>query len=149
MHKTIQPIITFLLCFLLSAWCSGQTVVYYKYNADGSRKLRTTDITLKSAKEARGDLAQNENKAFLDSIGSIKILIYPNPTHGQIKIEITGADFSKKSGVYLYNTSGTLLQQKVPASGNDVIDLSLYPSNIYLMRIMLNGKTSEWKILKE
>ena len=78
-----------------------------------------------------------------------KVKIFPNPTKGQLQTELSGFDFTKKTGIYVYSPTGSLIIQKVPASPSDMIDLSSYPAGIYIMRIIIGDKVSEWKILKE
>ena len=133
--------------------------ISYSIDASGNRTGRNV-IALKSASviNTPPDSAGMETtfadlKPKLDSLKYTdldqKIKIYPNPTKGQLQTELSGFDLTQKSGIYVYNSAGKLLQQKVPASPTDVIDLSAYTSGVYIMRIIVDDKVSEWKILKE
>jgi hypothetical protein len=131
------------------------TIEFY-YDASGNRYLRKV-ITFKSNsfKSARIESQTKLTKTkparekFEDNRGGQKITIYPNPTQGQIKVEITGADLTQKTVYYIYNTSGKLIMQKAAIAGSDNIDLSNYANGIYILRIIIGDNLSEWKIVKE
>jgi hypothetical protein len=129
--------------------------IKFTHDASGNRTGRNV-IRLKSALTyfTLSDSVNNEDynpfpesKFYEDANYNIKI--YPNPTHGELKVEISDFDFSKKSGIYIYNLSGSLISQKSPATGLDIIDLQNNKNGIYLMKIVLGDKTSEWTIIKE
>jgi len=139
--------------------------VQYSYNATGkriNRKLQT--ITLKSAnfiasRDSAGMnvpvdsatiyAANHENEMFEDNLGEQKVIIYPNPTKGQLKIEIQGYAAETGAVIYLYNLQGTMLINKKPATSPIPLDLSGFSSGTYILKIMLGNQTSEWKIVKE
>lgn len=147
-----QTIIGFSLMILYSNSISAQTPVYYFYDGAGNRFFRT--IELKSAKVDSSNLSQGISESMKpevlqDNLGDMKILIYPNPTRGQLKIDIEGYQEETNTGLYLYNISGGLLFSKCPANNSMVVDLSDYPVGTYILKIVLGDKKSEWKILKE
>jgi hypothetical protein len=67
------------------------------------------------------------------------IMVYPNPTHGQISISCHPADSFNPSlavEISIYNHTGQLIIDKIIHSGFPVeADLSGYPAGIYLVRI--------------
>lgn len=67
---------------------------------------------------------------------SFDVTIFPNPTHGQLVVS------SENKGKFQVLTAfGELLQEGVILEGYQGIDVSLYPSGIYYMKIN-NGKSS-------
>lgn len=126
--------------------------VKYTYDAIGRRTNRNI-IVLKSAKVSPQDStavnAMEASKPFEDNLGNQKIVIYPNPTQGQLKIDVTGLEQTTNSALYLYSLSGRLLLSKQPVDSSTPLDLSAYPNGIYILKITLGDKTSEWKIVKE
>jgi hypothetical protein len=136
--------ITIIIVLISSAWCSAQTTVYYQYDDAGNRIHRGI-IPLQSA---RPD-SSNQKKVFEDDLGNKKVLIYPNPTHGQLQIELQGFDKEIKTNLFLYNLSGTLLTSKSITNSSEIIDLSTNPVGMYILKIVWGDKTSEWKIIKE
>jgi len=137
----------------------AQTTMSFGYDNAGNRTSRSIKISLKSAKVDSSDLAllkeqtdpqaEKKKEVFEDKLGEQKILIYPNPTKSELKVDITGFDFSKSASIANYNQSGKLIAKKSPLSGSDVMDISSYSDGIYIMRITIGDNVSEWKILKE
>ena len=142
--------------FVIACLCNIQSLKSQNfsiaYDANGNRTSRF--ISLKSTNAYSTDQSDpknsvNRNEVFTDDLGEQKVIIYPNPTSGLLKVEITGFDFVLPSSINVYNESGKLLIQKSPAAVSEVIDLSEFPAGLYIMKLDLNGKKSEWKILKE
>lgn len=135
--------------------------VTFAYDLAGNRTSRTSAITLKSSKyihqpdslnaenivQDQASLFEKDSLKYTDLEQKVKI--FPNPTKGQLKTELSGFDPSDKIGIYVYNSAGALIQQKVPATTSEIIDLSAYPIGLYIMRIVVGEKVSEWKIIKE
>jgi hypothetical protein len=84
-----------------------------------------------------------------DNMGDQKIIIYPNPTQGQLLVEIKGYQKETSSALYLYDLHGKLLISKTPANSTMELNLSDYQSGTYILKILIGEKTSEWKIVKE
>ena len=128
----------------------------FNYDQSGNRSSRNV-ISLKGSKITYShDSISGDQNAFLAKQDSMlysdmdqKVKIYPNPTKGLLHTKLTGFDFTQKSGIYVYNSNGILLKEIVPATATDEIDLSTYSNGIYIMRIAVGDKTSEWKIFKE
>jgi hypothetical protein len=60
---------------------------------------------------------------------------YPNPTTDAVQLNFTGAD-SGKAIVSLYSLDGKLLAtHQVEINSNQKINLTLYPSGTYLLKI--------------
>lgn len=120
-------------------------------------RIKRNIITLKSANvftetDSTGfnyfDLADPDEK-FEDNLGDRKVVILPNPTKGLLSVEIIGYEDEINTTLYLYNLSGKLLISKMPANIPITLDLNTYPSGIYILKIKLCDKVSEWKIVKE
>jgi hypothetical protein len=135
--------------------------VSFSYDLAGKRILRNATILLKNSKYTHepdslyalngenNQASQFGKDSFKYTDLEQKVKIYPNPTKGLLKTELSGFDPSLKIGIYVYNSTGQLLQQKVPATTLETIDFSVYPNGLYIMRIMAGDKVSEWKIIKE
>jgi hypothetical protein len=163
----MKPFLPTLIIAMLLAFAdsiSAQDTIYYGYDDSGNRTIRTiklSEIPSKgetvyqnyNAEESNtsqeSNTAEEKKEVFNDVLGEQKITIYPNPTRGQLNVIITGSDFSKNSGIYVYNLSGRLLIRQSPVTGNDIIDLSPYIKGMYVLKIILGDKTSDWKIIKE
>lgn len=131
----------------------GQTPISYSYDASGNRQTRKV-VTLKSGSIDQSEVTSSDSasikpEVFQESLGETTIKIYPNPTKGELQVGITGIDNTKESFIQVFNLSGVIISEKKPLSDSNIIDLSARPTGTYLLKIYLNNKVSEWKILKE
>jgi hypothetical protein len=136
--------------FVVANLCSIQTIksqsFVIDYDANGNRFSR--HIPLKSTAALTPDSIK-QFEVFQEDVGQQKLSIYPNPTRGELKIEITGIDVLKPSSIIIYNETGKMLYQKRQITGSDIINMSDYPNGLYILKVNLDNHSSEWKILKE
>ena len=137
------PLITILL--LLTARLQAQKVCI-TYDKAGNRTNRT--ICLKS-KEATSDSVSIAKIPITENMGEMVITLYPNPTKGQLKIQITNKTCETEGVLELYDLSGRLVKVQKTVGESTMLDISRYPLGIYLMRIRACDKVSEWRIIKE
>ena len=137
------PLITILL--LLTARLQAQKVCI-TYDKAGNRTNRT--ICLKS-KEATSDSVSIAKIPITENMGEMVITLYPNPTKGQLTIQITNITCETEGALELYDLSGRLVIVQKTVGESTMLDISRYPLGIYLMRIRICDKVSEWRIIKE
>ncbi len=77
------------------------------------------------------------------------IAIYPNPTIGNIVLSTTQTSFSENDRVMLFSIMGQLLYASIINSPQTNVDLSNYPSGIYLVQTNIQGVAKSFKIVKE
>jgi len=149
--------IKLLLIFIMFWVFSGtgrilaQSTVSYGYDDSGNR---TSRITLKSSiaffeDSVKSSINNKKIEALVNSVGNKKILIYPNPTHNQLFVEIIGYDNEFNKTLYLYDITGKLLISKKLAISRILFDLSDYAPGIYVLKILLGNNSNECKIIKE
>jgi len=136
-----------MLLLLSVHWCEAQTISY-GYDDAGHRISRKI-ITLKSAKVSEVTSTAKNNEVYEENLGEQKIFIFPNPTRGELKVEISGYEKSTQTALYLYSLSGTLLLNKTSTNSFMTLDLSTYPIGTYILKIILDNNLKEWKIVKE
>ncbi|HET8803561.1 MAG TPA: PKD domain-containing protein, partial [Aequorivita sp.] len=90
----------------------------------------------------------------IDETNTIENLsIYPNPTKGQITLELNSADAGKTINIEVYDLLGrTLYSTKAETMGGNqkvALDLSNYTAtnNVLIMHIEIDGKKGQFKIL--
>lgn len=136
-------VITLLLFMGIFIAINAQGTLRYSYDASGNRVAR--EIVLSRQAE---DSKEPKAQPYEERLSTRQVKIYPNPTKGNLKIEIS--DFTDCSGeLYLYNTAGILLTQETVVSGFGVIDISNETNGLYILKIVVNNEVSTWRIIKE
>lgn len=143
--KRSYHIIRWMICTLLL--CAFVKTVYadrivYSYDVTGNR-------TSSQAIIFRGENSQdNDSVPRRHNLSLRRISIYPNPTEGQLRVEITGSDYFDGASITIYNASGSVIYNDSELDTVNDIDLTLCPNGIYLLIIRIDGETSSWKIIK-
>lgn len=75
--------------------------------------------------------------------------VYPNPAREYIELTTTETLFSDQDKAMLYNITGKLLFSSPITGSQSRIDLSAYPSGIYILRTQVHGVDETFKILKQ
>lgn len=133
-------LLSILTIFLVSI--SAQTVEY-QYDKSGNISNRKT-ITLKSALSETEK--ESATKVLLDT--DIEAKIYPNPTQGQLKIELSDYKEKEVLSFQLYDMNGRLLINTKKNEAINELDLSRFSNGTYILRMIRNGKPSSWRIIK-
>ncbi len=106
-------------------------------------RIQTSSVTTNSAKEAASSTLTPKEP-------EIKILVYPNPTDGLMKVEINAADFLEGSYV-LRDALGRILQSN-KISGKQIyfdVDLSNEPDGIYWLGIHTGQTIKSTLLIKQ
>lgn len=143
--------ITAMLLFAVSSLWAGldlcaQQRIKYIYDSAGNRLTRQKEIVV----QTRGvlnddDLPSTYEEKFMEA----KVTIYPNPTRGVLKVDISGVETFDDARIALYDITGKQLQQWTGITPSNTIDISERSPGIYIMQIVYNGNVSSWKIIKE
>ena len=121
----------------------------YSYDESGNREQRIyIGTTLKSA-SIENSSAFNEEKPITETLNFGEIKIYPNPTKGNLIVEIPDFE-TKKIRILVFNLQGKEILNKIgsPNSRNQV-NLRDLPSGIYVLKIVAGQEFSDWKIIKD
>ncbi|MFP5471076.1 MAG: T9SS type A sorting domain-containing protein [Bacteroidia bacterium] len=132
----------------------------YTYDEAGNRiKRKFILLELKEAPPELTDMIQaieeieEENNTldetdYNDKVDGRTIAIYPNPTKGQLKLEIGDVLNINQAYIRVTDISGKELFYNDKLETTMLYDLSNQADGMYLMTISINGKRSEWKIIK-
>ncbi|MCM1296914.1 MAG: T9SS type A sorting domain-containing protein [Muribaculaceae bacterium] len=145
MMKRLCP--KFILIAMMVALYYGMIVsqtISYGYDAAGNRIKREIII----------DTQENPSKKTqkitpIESLGDKTIKIYPNPTKGILKVEVSDCTEADNVTLTIYNSSGANLKTITVQEPTTTIDITDYAQGIYFMRIQILDKESTWKIIKE
>ncbi len=132
----------------------AQNNISFAYDAAGNRVSRTIDLgatqTVNNGDENEKLSFEKSEDFFTEVLAEKEIKIYPNPTRGQLRVDILGyEDLDNNSSIQVFTTGGALLyKSNTPSQTND-INLSDKPAGLYLMVISIAGERSTWKIIKQ
>lgn len=80
----------------------------------------------------------------IDKVSANIITAYPNPTKGLFRINMP-----EKGKIKIVGISGSLIYDKVLSESINTIDLSGYPSGIYIVNVTFADRTQHIKLLKQ
>jgi hypothetical protein len=126
----------------------SQNTVSYGYDASGNRISRV--ITLPPPSKAPKAEPTDIEEVYDEVLKDFSVKIYPNPTKGELTVEIEQLPEDKTASLWLYSLQGKLILQRTGLqSGTERLNISNQPAGIYLMKIMAGDSQTEWKIIKE
>ncbi len=115
----------------------------YAYDACGNRIGRAVTVQMTSApQKVAGQIDE-----YMDERGSLKMRVWPNPTQGDVHVELVGDLPAEGMTVQVYSVSGQMIEQREVASNLD-IDLGGRPDGLYIIRILHGSREETWKIIK-
>lgn len=116
----------------------------YTYDFSGNITSRNT-MALSSTRSAI-DTLPIAKRTFEDITTNIKI--YPNPTKGFLKIEVSDHISKDDITILVYDLAGRLLIKTKTIDPLIELDFSSYQNGTYILRLIRNKDQSEWKIIK-
>ena len=120
-----------LLSCLFCENLSAQHCLVFNYDSDGNRVQRLVTDNCEDNREydeiQEFEIDNDEN-----------LTVYPNPTKGTFIITFSDNDISLSSTCVLYGINGVKLFE-CTMSGKETIDISEFPSGVYLLRVT-NGE---------
>jgi hypothetical protein len=111
-------------------------------NNDTSKKDMTDNQTVESEKN-------NKIEEYEDKLEEFTIKIYPNPTQSSLNVMISGLESSETVDYQLFSQTGLLLVSKRKNSCQFTVFMEKYPDGLYVLKLAIKDKISQWKILKE
>jgi len=140
-------------CFSILVFClvfccaSAINKIAYTYDAAGNRTSRRYVVDLRSASVVKSE--NPDTIAIKNQLGEPEITVYPNPTKGALSVKITGSSEEQKIDMKLYSPQGALLKNIIKTSETTLIDMTSYPSGWYILRVIIDKKPIEFKIIKD
>lgn len=147
--------ISILTIILLATCTMSFAQVFYEYDATGNRTSRTI-VLKKSGKlqpSGQENLLKEEEQASLSHEETLqegqKITIYPNPTKGLLKIDISNVAPGTGLSIKVFDISGKMVAQQDNPGLPAEVDLSSRPTGVYVLRLFVGDRVSEWKVVRE
>jgi len=101
-----------------------------------------------SEQEDLENLAPLVEEYFVEKIAQTQIKIYPNPATEKITMQIAGWEDLQTGNFKLFSLTGQLLQEHPVHSETTTISLSNLPKGAYILKVQINERHEEWKIIK-
>ena len=140
-HFIRWMICTLLLCAFVNSVYADRVV--YTYDSSGNRTRARKEIVLRSEGSQEEDsLPQRQNLSLRH------VTIYPNPTKGRLRVEITGGGSFEGASLTVYSISGSIVCNLSELDAVNDTDLSQCPNGMYMLVIRVDGESSSWKIIK-
>lgn len=135
-----------ILLLAVSAGVSGQKIAF-TYDNDGNMESRYV-VPLKSSVQKQEEKEETATDIVSVELAEQKITVYPNPTKGEICVEISPLNQEEENFIRLFDMSGRLLKTVKIASERTYLEIS-GTSGAYLLNIHLGKNVSKWKIIKQ
>jgi hypothetical protein len=85
----------------------------------------------------------------VEKIAQIEIKIYPNPTTEKITIEMPDWQNLQTGTFKLYSLTGQLLQTQPVHDAHTIVSLAGLPKGAYILKVHINNRTEDWKVIKQ
>ena len=85
---------------------------------------------------------------FIEKIAQVELKIYPNPTTEKITLEITNWKELQTGLFKLFSLTGQLLQERPVHSSTTAISLAGLSAGTYILKVQINDRIEDWKIIK-
>jgi hypothetical protein len=87
------------------------------------------------------DLSIKSVAAPVEKITTENVKVFPNPGHGRFTLDTRGFTSGKKLKLSILNSTGVkMLQMEITSGSENMIDISGYPSGLYILVINDSGK---------
>jgi hypothetical protein len=153
----MNRIIIFLLWLSFPLFCIAQPglIRTYQYDEAGNRTLCKV-LQIYPAPPTPPDTTEVdyfetekfEIEYFVEKIAQVEIKIYPNPTTERVTLEISNMEKLQTGMFKLYSLTGQLLQEHPVYSSATIISLAGHPTGAYILKVHINDRTEDWKIIK-
>lgn len=138
-----------------------ETLSYsFTYDSNGNRIQRNLIIienpenlasknNIDDSKEQQDEETMERENTIIEKFNELDAKIYPNPTKGQLIIELLNFDEVNDGMILISDMQGKVIFSQKKIDKKTAIDLSNQPAGNYLLRINANKLQKEWTILKQ
>lgn len=151
------------ILLLTSLAVKSQNVFEFTYDENGNRIRRemiplriinpndttNADSTNNANNTAQNNLSGNDSTQYTSHLGDQEIKIYPNPTSGELKMEISNFVTGSSGFITVVDLTGRLIYQSNTVSASNIINLSSALVGNYILKVILDGRSKEWVVVKE
>lgn len=128
----------------------------FTYDEAGNRTRRAILLKSTSGGESIFDESLEKlredfepEKSFNDNISEQEIIIYPNPTMGELVIQVKNMKEDVESFVQVFDVAGKEVLYEPDISEYTPVNLSDQRGGVYVLIIKIGDEISRWKVVKE
>ncbi len=159
MKTALKIFILFISCSILNAqetkgkgdrspWETSHRIEF-AYDDAGNRISKEIVFPKNSRSKMAVD-SLDKKTVIKEYIAKHEIRIYPNPTYGQLSIEIpTIENGSQPWSIAIHKLNGNLLQSQLVSAKRIDLDITSYETGLYILFIKIGTEQSRWKIIKK
>lgn len=125
---------------------TSQTDILFSYDSSGNRTERIIDLN-KSTRIV-GTADTNQEEVLTDKIADKIIKVYPNPTKGEIRIEIPSIENDLGGTIEIVDLKGQMVFRQNNITASNLINITNIVDGFYFLRLKVEGNILEWKIVK-
>ena len=149
-HKTTNQylLILLLVLFAMTGKLQCQSIVSYAYDNAGNRISRKVVLLSSSPTHVKKDTISTPTPV-AEQLGDRNITVYPNPTKGDLAVDITGGNDKDEMQIVLISAQGIQLQVLKAVTGSTPVNMLHYPPGWFIFRVQAGDKMTEFKIIKQ
>lgn len=145
MKKVSLPTLIIVFVAFLSLNIQAQNTIAFAYDAAGNRIQRSIVIpATRSASQVEDSIPPVTDTALGNTVS-----IYPNPTKGLLKVDIENFKEEQQGSIVIYDMKGQAIVSHRKVFAANELDITNTSAGNYILRITLDNKTTEWKIIKQ
>lgn len=121
----------------------------FGYDDNGNRVRREMLFTKVEDSENNAPKEHETLTSIVDSINSIKVSIFPNPTNDIVFVSMLGGENDQTMKADLIAMNGVVLSSITIMNTAKAIDLSGRTPGVYLLQLTINQEKRVWKVIKK
>jgi hypothetical protein len=126
----------------------SQTNFTFTYDAAGNLTQRIYEVNMQASQARKGNPSKDSSNVVALS-DRLKVTIFPNPTKGELKIQVSGVENNVEVDLALYNPNGQVMLRRKGQQGLSEMDLSGYADGWYLLKVQSGVTVLNFKIIKD
>lgn len=146
--KKRMSLLTAIGLFSLCYCMYSQSNFTFTYDDAGNLTGRIYEVNMQASQARRGNPGIDSSNVVAIS-DRLKVTIFPNPTKGELKIQVSGVENNAEVDLALYNPNGQLLLRRNVQEGLSEMDLSRYTDGWFLLKVQSGATVFNFKIIKD
>lgn len=134
----------FSMCYCMYS----QSNFTFTYDYAGNLTNRIYEVNMQASQARKSNPGKDSTNVVALS-DKLKVTVFPNPTKGELKIQVSGVENNAEVDLSLYNANGQVLLRRKVQEGLSEMDLSGYVASWYLLKVQSGTTVLNFKIVKD